>query len=359
MSREGMTRKQSAEVVLPCNDVSASVDFFTDELGFRLDSIYPADAPRVAVMSGFGLRLRLDNEATGDPGTLRLISDDRGSRETISAPNGTSVDFVPAKQSLVLPDNKPSLVVSRANNGASFGVGRAGMQYRDLIPDRYGGRFIASHIRIPDGGPVPDYVHHHNIRFQLIYCVHGWVRVVYEDQGPPMLLEAGDCFLQPPHIRHRVLECSDQMEVVEVTCPAEHETLIDHDLELPTSDCNPDRDFAGQRFIFHKAQNANWKPWNADGLEYRDTGIEAATGGIASVIVARKSGDVNAFSLRHNAEIRFLFVIKGDAKLQCAGDEPENLEAGDAVAIPPVMACAFGDISSDFEVFEVTAPATR
>ena len=30
------------------------------------------------------------------------------------------------------------------------------MHYRDLIPSRLGGSIIASHIRIPDGGPVPD-----------------------------------------------------------------------------------------------------------------------------------------------------------------------------------------------------------
>jgi hypothetical protein len=42
---------------------------------------------------------------------------------------------------------------------------------------------IASHIRIPDGGPVPDMVHFHKVGFQLIFCIKGWVDVVYEDQG--------------------------------------------------------------------------------------------------------------------------------------------------------------------------------
>ena len=39
-------------------------------------------------------------------------------------------------------------------------IGRAGMRYRDLIPGRLGGSIIASHIRIPDAGPVPDYALH-------------------------------------------------------------------------------------------------------------------------------------------------------------------------------------------------------
>ena len=46
------------------------------------------------------------------------------------------------------------------------------MRYRDLIP-RLGGRFIASHILIDQGGPVSDYVHFHSVRFQMIYCHNG------------------------------------------------------------------------------------------------------------------------------------------------------------------------------------------
>jgi quercetin dioxygenase-like cupin family protein len=80
------------------------------------------------------------------------------------------------------------------------------MLYRDLIPGRLGGRYIASLISIPKGGPVADWVHFHRIALQLIYVRSGWVRVVYEDQGEPFVMRAGDLVLQPPQIRHRVLE---------------------------------------------------------------------------------------------------------------------------------------------------------
>jgi hypothetical protein len=66
------------------------------------------------------------------------------------------------------------------------------MQYRNLLPGRLGGELVASHIRIPRGGLVPDYVHWHDIRLQLIFCYKGWVRVVYEDQGPPFVMQPGD-----------------------------------------------------------------------------------------------------------------------------------------------------------------------
>ncbi|MEZ5219360.1 MAG: hypothetical protein R2715_22875 [Ilumatobacteraceae bacterium] len=93
-------------------------------------------------------------------------------------------------------------------------VGRAGMRYRDLLPGRWNGRVIASHIAIPGGGPVPDYVHHHDVRFQIIHCRTGWVRLVYEGQGEPFVLRAGDTVLQPRTFdigcsrRHRTSESS-------------------------------------------------------------------------------------------------------------------------------------------------------
>jgi uncharacterized protein YjlB len=38
-------------------------------------------------------------------------------------------------------------------------------------------------------------------------------------QGDPFCFHAGDCVLQPPEIRHRVLETSAAFEVVEIGCP--------------------------------------------------------------------------------------------------------------------------------------------
>lgn len=135
-------------------------------------------------------------------------------------------------------------------------TGRVGMLYRDLTPDGFKDQVIASHIRLPFDGEVPDHVHYHKVEFQLIYCLKGRIKVVYEDQGEPFWLEPGDLVLQPPEIRHRVLECEANSEVIEVTMPAEHETWVDHEMRLPTSDYRPDRDFSGQRFVRFIAQKA-------------------------------------------------------------------------------------------------------
>ena len=49
-----------AQVLLPCSDLAATLAFFTDRLGFKVNLIFPADKPRTAVVSGHGLTLRLE-----------------------------------------------------------------------------------------------------------------------------------------------------------------------------------------------------------------------------------------------------------------------------------------------------------
>ncbi len=359
MQSEARKITADGEVVLPCSELDETLSYFTERLGFRIEVIFPADDPVVAVLSGHGLRLRLERGAGGAPGCLRLNSRGLGrSGEALTAPNGTRVQLVEAARAPELPPLRPSFSLCRLADGAGWLTGRAGMQYRDLIPERQGGRFIASHIRIPTGGPVPDYVHYHDVRFQMIYCYKGWVRVAYEDQGAPMLMRAGDCFLQPPMIRHRVLECSDGLEVIEIGCPAAHPTFADHILELPTPEVRPERDFGGQRFVFHQAANAVWRPWRRPGLECRDLGIAAATNGLAGVQVARPASAPPAPEKhRHNGELMFIFVLSGALNLDCGAAGMQPLQAGDAVVVPPDQDYVLAGNGTDLEFLEVALPA--
>src|SRR5882672_7694106 len=252
------------------------------------------------------------------------------------------------------------LVISRlpcvnAANDAWY-VGRAGMQYRDLIPGRLGGRFIASHIRIPGGGETQDYVHYHKALFQMIYCKAGWARVVYEDQGPPFLLEAGDCVLQPPEIRHRVLESSAGLEVIEVACPAEYETRADHELLLPTSEVLPERFFGGQRFAHHRGREASWAPWRLDGFESRDTGIAAATDGLAAVRVVKSNSAITAMAGGHAGELLFLFILQGEIRIDGFGQGNHQLLAGDSCVIPAGVDYTL-QADAGLEMLEVSLPA--
>lgn len=128
-------------------------------------------------------------------------------------------------------------------------VGRAGMLYRDLTPESLKPQVVISHIRLPFDGEVPDYVHYHKVEFQMIRCIRGRIKVVYEDQGEPFWLEPGDWVIQPPEIRHRVLECETDSEVIEITMLADHETCVDHEMTLPNDRIDPNRLFNGQRFV--------------------------------------------------------------------------------------------------------------
>ena len=347
---------RAAELVLPCSDLDEALDFYTRNLGFRIDVIFPADSPRVAVISAYGVRIRLEHSGDAAPNRMRLLLDDiepgSSNSDELFAPDGTRIEFAPVDSPLDLPPMVPSFVLHRARE-EGWGTERAGTQYRDLIPGRLGGRYIASQIRIPTGGPVPDYVHHHHVRFQLIYCYNGWVKVVYEDQGPPFVMEAGDCVLQPPHIRHRVLECSDNMEVIEISCPAEHETLVDHDMELPTTSVHLDRDFNGQRFVYHQLSKAKWQPGPFEGFEARDTGIGKATDGLASAQVIRPSGKPQATVIRHNGEFFFNFVLQGSATLQRQRQPQQSIERGDSFVIPAGMQITLTDHSKDLELLQV------
>src|SRR5688572_24118988 len=106
-----------------------------------------------------------------------------------------------------------AVIDTKAKAESDWITGRVGMLYRDLTPDNFRSDVVISHIRLPFDGEVPDYVHYHKVDFQVIYCLAGRIKVVYEDQGEPFWLETGDCVLQPPEIRHRVLECTAGSEV--------------------------------------------------------------------------------------------------------------------------------------------------
>jgi mannose-6-phosphate isomerase-like protein (cupin superfamily) len=295
--------------------------------GYRLDMITPADAPRTAVVSKGTEMLRL----------------------TVSA-SGIQTEPFTGLGHPVIPPSTQEFVITRAN-AAAWQTGRAGMQYRDLIPGRLGGRYIASHIRILDGGPVNDYVHHHRVRFQMIFVRNGWVRVVYEDQGEPFVMHEGDCVLQPPGIRHRVLEASPGLEVVEIGSPAEHETFRDHDLTLPNPPFDSMRNFGGQRFLHHIAARTSWQ--HDDGHAFRDTWIALATQNLASVRILKPS---NLKDCVHTGDFRFFYVLQGQARVSAHQFGDHTLNVDDCCALPTGARYSLTS-NTDCELLDVALPA--
>ena len=101
---------------------------------------------------------------------------------------------------------------------------RAFFEYRDLgIKDATGGAFGAHVIRAIPGEHATGQWHTHDLPFQMFFVLKGWVRFEYEDIGEKTF-RAGDCCYQPRLVRHREMAHSDDVEILEITGPAEFET---------------------------------------------------------------------------------------------------------------------------------------
>jgi len=117
--------------------------------------------------------------------------------------------------------------VVRHADGRDFTRGlRAFFEYADLgIDEATQGGFGANVIRAIPGVHTESQWHFHELDFQMVWVVKGWVRFEYEDIGE-VKLTAGTSVLQPPRVRHRELEHSDDLELLEITAPAQFETRL-------------------------------------------------------------------------------------------------------------------------------------
>lgn len=118
-----------------------------------------------------------------------------------------------------------AFTICHADDGRFEGAGlRAFFEYRQLgIREATGGKFGAHVIRAVPGCHSEGAWHSHELDFQMVYVTRGWVRFEYESEGEH-ILRAGSCVLQPPGIRHRETGHSDDMELIEITSPAEFPT---------------------------------------------------------------------------------------------------------------------------------------
>lgn len=356
-----MNSPPDTEIIVDVTDLSAALAFLGAH-GFRIERLTPADDPAIVVMSGHGVSLRLRRAAQASGLQLLLpqlqLSGDAGD-SVIEGPDGIGLRSDSAVDDghtggPSAPDAAPAdgVIVSRSTDLLG-GMGRAGMHYLDLVPDRVGGRFIASKISIPEGGDVDDWVHHHDVRFQVIICLHGWVEVVYEDQGPPFILESGDCVLQPPHIRHRVLRSSDALEVLEVSGPATHDTWADHDLVLPTNRLRRTRDFDGQKFVRHVGRSGAFVPSALPGFEERRSGIAEASAQAGDVRFLRRCGDVGG-ELSTSREFWLASVQRGWLRLTDDTGEVE-VGQGDSLFVRRDTSAVIVDAAVDLQMVVVDA----
>jgi len=103
---------------------------------------------------------------------------------------------------------------------------RAYAQYRDLgIAEASQGLARAHVIRLigPCDPAEVSKLHFHDVDFQMVYVLKGWVKTYMEGQGETLMKE-GSSWTQPPRIRHLILDFSDDVELLEVILPAEFKT---------------------------------------------------------------------------------------------------------------------------------------
>jgi len=127
--------------------------------------------------------------------------------------------------------DSPQLFSASLATDAVYRTGlRSFMEYRDLGVERAThGQFRAHVIRIKQdaGGDHALHttgLHRHLCDFQMFYVLKGWMKFVYEGQGE-RTFHAGDCVVQPAGIVHNELDCSDDVEILEIYSPAVHRTV--------------------------------------------------------------------------------------------------------------------------------------
>ena len=107
------------------------------------------------------------------------------------------------------------------------------------------------------------------------------------------------------------------------------------------------------------AASARWIPWRLPGFEARDTGIGAATEGLAGVRVVRPASAgaaATGATKGHAGEFLMLFVLEGALVLRSEAFGDYRLDAGDSCVLPSGLPYALTG-EGGLEMLEVTLPA--
>jgi mannose-6-phosphate isomerase-like protein (cupin superfamily) len=104
---------------------------------------------------------------------------------------------------------------------------RAYAKYRDLgVAEASQGLAQAHVIRLigPCNPAEVSKLHFHDVDFQMVYVLKGWVKTYMEGQGET-LMQQGSAWTQPPRIKHLIMDYSDDVELLEVILPADFKTV--------------------------------------------------------------------------------------------------------------------------------------
>ena len=132
----------------------------------------------------------------------------------------------PKARSAARPKQRIAISHHREEDFKADGL-RTYAKYRDLgIADATHGLAQAHVIRLvgPCNPAEVSKLHYHDVEFQMVYVLKGWVKTYMEGQGET-LMKQGSAWTQPPRIKHLIMDYSDDVELLEVILPAEFKTV--------------------------------------------------------------------------------------------------------------------------------------
>jgi mannose-6-phosphate isomerase-like protein (cupin superfamily) len=132
----------------------------------------------------------------------------------------------PAPVKRVRPKQRIAVSHHRDEDFKADGL-RAYAKYRDLgVAEASQGLARAHVIRLigPCDPAEVSKLHFHDVDFQMVYVLKGWVKTYLEGQGETLMKE-GSSWTQPPRIRHLIMDYSDDVELLEVILPADFKTV--------------------------------------------------------------------------------------------------------------------------------------
>jgi mannose-6-phosphate isomerase-like protein (cupin superfamily) len=158
----------------------------------------------------------------GKKSAKRLLKSFGRPRPSASAPSRVAA----AKRKAKPAPRKQIFVASHHSPGAFEAGLRRYAQYRDLGIAAATNGLARAHVikMVPPCDPAEvSKRHYHDVEFQMVYVLKGWIKGEYD--GEVVTMREGSCWLQPPKIKHTVLDYSDDCEMLEVILPADFETV--------------------------------------------------------------------------------------------------------------------------------------
>jgi hypothetical protein len=159
------------------------------------------------------------------PAARRVSKATRSTRKISARSRATAV--AKGRSKAKAGPRRQTFVANHLSPDAFEGGLRSYAKYRDLdIVSATKGLARAHVIKmVPPCDPtVVSKRHYHDVEFQMIYVLKGWIKGEYEGAGVVTMRE-GSCWLQPPRIKHSVLDYSDDCELLEIIMPADFETV--------------------------------------------------------------------------------------------------------------------------------------